>query len=205
MPLFWFSWLPLLYFSGISSVPEYFQRRFGSRVGAWVTVFMLIYLIGYVGVNLFTMGTALNTLLGWPVWTAAIVVATISAVYVTFGGQTSVIMTDLFQGVMLLATGALIFWLGFNELGGVEAFGSIYLARIAEHSPTSTRILPFLVWEFIGKTVLRIAQCSIFRPRGHHEVSRGQRRSGRPQGDVRRSAHFDACGRLCSRFRRLGR
>ena len=76
MPLFWFSWLPLLYFSGISSVPEYFQRRFGSRVRAWVTVFMLVYLVGYVGVNLFTMGTALNTLLGWPVWTAAIVVAT---------------------------------------------------------------------------------------------------------------------------------
>ncbi|MEE2903382.1 MAG: sodium:solute symporter family protein [Myxococcota bacterium] len=131
MPLFWFSWLPLLYFSGISSVPEYFQRRFGSRVRAWVTVFMLIYLIGYVGVNLFTMGTALNTLLGWPVWTAAIVVATISAVYVTFGGQTSVIMTDLFQGVMLLATGALIFWLGFSELGGVEAFW--------EHLPRSHR------------------------------------------------------------------
>ena len=131
MPLFWFSWLPLLYFSGVSSVPEYFQRRFGSRVRAWVTVFMLIYLIGYVGVNLFTMGTALNTLLGWPVWTAAIVVATISAVYVTFGGQTSVIMTDLFQGVMLLATGALIFWLGFNELGGPEAFW--------EHLPRSHR------------------------------------------------------------------
>ena len=131
LPLFWFSWLPLLYFSGISSVPEYFQRRFGARVRAWVTTFMLVYLIGYVGVNLFTMGTALNILLGWPVWTAAIVVASISAVYVTFGGQTSVIMTDLFQGVMLLATGALIFWLGFNELGGAEAFW--------EHLPRSHR------------------------------------------------------------------
>jgi SSS family solute:Na+ symporter len=132
MPLFWFSWLPLLYFSGVSSIPEYFHRRFGSRVRGWVTVFMLIYLIGYVGVNLFTMGTALNTLLGWPVWTAAIVVASISAVYVTFGGQTSVIMTDLFQGVMLLATGALIFYLGFRELGGAEA--------LWEHLPRSHRL-----------------------------------------------------------------
>jgi solute:Na+ symporter, SSS family len=132
MPLFWFSWLPLLCFSGVSSIPEYFQRRFGPHVRAWVTVFMLVYLVGYVGVNLFTMGTALNTLLGWPVWTAAIVVASISAVYVTFGGQTSVIMTDLFQGVMLLATGALIFWLGFRELGGAEAMW--------EHLPRSHRL-----------------------------------------------------------------
>ena len=121
MPLFWFSWLPLLYFSRVTSIPEYFHRRFGPRVRGWVTAFMLVYLIGYVGVNLFTMGTALNTLLGWPVPIAAIIVATISAVYVTAGGQTSVIMTDLFQGVMLLATGLLIFWLGADHLGGWDA------------------------------------------------------------------------------------
>jgi len=122
MPLFWFGWLPLLYFSRITSIPEYFHRRFGPRVRVWVTVFMLIYLIGYVGVNLYTMGKALHILLGWPIPMSAIIVATISAVYVTFGGQTSVIMTDLFQGVMLLATGALIFYLGFDALGGADGF-----------------------------------------------------------------------------------
>ena len=79
-------------------MPEYFGRRFGSKVRFWVTVCVLVYLIGYVGVNLFTMGKVLHALLGWPIPLAALLVAAISCTYVTAGGQTSVIMTDLLQG-----------------------------------------------------------------------------------------------------------
>ncbi|MEA1880920.1 MAG: sodium:solute symporter family protein [Candidatus Marinimicrobia bacterium] len=122
LPLLLFGWLPILYFSRITSIPEYFERRFDRTVRKWVTVFILIYLIGYVGVNLFTMGKVLNILLGWPIFTAAILVASISAIYVTAGGQTSVIMTDLFQGLMLLGTGIMILFLGINYLGGLDQF-----------------------------------------------------------------------------------
>lgn len=122
MPLLIFGWLPILYFSRVTSIPEYFERRFGNAVRIWATIYILIYLVGYVGVNLFTMGKALNALLGWHIFYAAILVATVSAIYVTFGGQTSVIMTDLFQGVMLLCTGLLILFLGMHYLGGFEAF-----------------------------------------------------------------------------------
>ena len=115
-----FGWLPILYFSRITSIPEYFERRFDARTRKLVTWVLLVYLVGYVGVNLFTMGKALNHLLGWDIWPAATMVASISAVYVTMGGQTSVIMTDLFQGVMLLATGAVILWLGADYLGGAD-------------------------------------------------------------------------------------
>ncbi len=122
LPLLVFGWLPILYVSRVTSVPEYFERRFDSRVRRWVTVYVLLYLIGYVGVNLFTMGRVLEALLGWPVWGAAALVAAISAVYVTAGGQTSVIMTDLFQGLMLLVTGLLLLWLGIEYLGGTGEF-----------------------------------------------------------------------------------
>jgi SSS family solute:Na+ symporter len=120
VPLFIFGWLPIVYFSRIVSIPEYFERRFNRSVRMWATALILVYLIGYVGVNLFTMGKALNILLDWPIFYAAVGVATISAIYVTAGGQTSVIMTDLFQGVMLLATGLLILWLGADYLGGFD-------------------------------------------------------------------------------------
>lgn len=120
MPLFIFGWLPLLYFSRVQSVPEYFQRRFGPHVRVWVSMYSLIYLVGYVGINLFTMGMVLNKLVGWDVFYAACIVAMISAAYVTAGGQTSVIMTDLFQGVMLLSAGFLIFALTVLKLGGLD-------------------------------------------------------------------------------------
>lgn len=119
-PLLAFGWLPILYFSRIVSLPEYFGRRYDSRVRLWATLYLLLYLIGYVGVNLYTMGTVLNILLGWEIWIAALVVAVVSATYVTAGGQTSVIMTDLFQGIILLVIGVLIFVLGAAYIGGFD-------------------------------------------------------------------------------------
>ncbi len=120
LPLLLFGWLPILYFTRLTSIPEYFEHRFGRASRNVVTALLLIYLVGYVGINLFTMGTALNALLGWPIFASAALVACISAVYVTFGGQTSVIMTDLFQGVMLMATGLVILVLGADHLGGFD-------------------------------------------------------------------------------------
>lgn len=121
LPLFAFGWLPILYFSRVTSIPEYFERRFGPHARHLVTALLLVYLVGYVGVNLFTMGKALEALLGWDIRVSAALVAAISAVYVTSGGQTSVIMTDLFQGIMLIATGLVILYLGADQLGGLQA------------------------------------------------------------------------------------
>ncbi len=122
VPLFLFGWLPIIFFSKVISIPEYFERRFGRLPRMTVTGLLLVYLIGYVGINLYTMGTALNALLGWSVFNAACVVGAVSALYVTWGGQTSVIVTDLFQGVMLLVAGGLILFLGIQAVGGVDAF-----------------------------------------------------------------------------------
>ena len=122
MPLLLFGWLPILYFSRITTVPEYFERRFNRKVRLAATVGVLVYLISYVGVNLYTMGTVFHNLLGWNLMGSAILVASISAIYVTFGGQTSVIMTDLFQGVMLLLTGIVLLVLGIHYLGGLDEF-----------------------------------------------------------------------------------
>jgi solute:Na+ symporter, SSS family len=126
-PLLVFGWLPILYFSRIVSIPEYFARRFDlhdtrvvARVRFWATIYLLIYLIGYVGVNLYTMGTVVNILIGWPIPLAAMAVAVVSATYVTFGGQSSVIMNDLVNGVFLLVVGLLIILLGASYLGGLD-------------------------------------------------------------------------------------
>lgn len=132
LPFLLFGWLPILYFSRVTSIPEYFGRRFGSGVRLAATVCVLVYMVGYVGVNLFTMGKVLNALVGWPIWASALLVAVVSASYVTAGGQTSVIMTDLFQGAMLFLTGLLILGLGVSYIGGFDAFW--------EHLPRGSRL-----------------------------------------------------------------
>ena len=114
--------VPILYFSRITSIPEYFGRRFNSKVRFWATICLLVYMVGYVGVNLFTMGKVLTNLLGWETFWGAVLVAVVSVSYVSRGGQTSVIMTDLFQSIMLLITGFLILGLGIGYLGGFDVF-----------------------------------------------------------------------------------
>ena len=122
MPFFMFIWLPVIYFSRVTSVPEFFERRFGRGVRNLVTVVMLLYLLGYIGVNLVTMGQALHAMLGIKVTTAAWIVAIVCAIYVTAGGQTSVIMTDLLQGLILLVAGLALLAVGVWALGGFGDF-----------------------------------------------------------------------------------
>jgi len=117
MPLFMFGWLPIIYFTRVTSVPEYFEKRFDRKCRVMSTFIILLYLVGYIGYNFFMLGKALNAMLGWPVFWGAAGVAVVCAVYVHFGGQTSVIMTDLAQGILLLAAGLAVLVLGVVVLG----------------------------------------------------------------------------------------
>lgn len=115
-------WLPILYFNRFLSVPDYFRKRFDDRTGVMATIIVLLYMVGYIGINLYTMGVALNAMLGTDIIVSTVVVAVVCAVYVTVGGQTSVIMTDLAQGVILLLAGLLLFVIGLDALGGWGQF-----------------------------------------------------------------------------------
>jgi len=122
VPLFVLGWLPIIYFSKVTSIPEYFERRFDKKTRIAGVVILLIYLTGYIGINLYTIGVAFNSMLGWDIMTTAIVISIICAVYMHAGGQTSVIMTDLAQSGILLIAGVVVFVLGINYIGGFDIF-----------------------------------------------------------------------------------
>ncbi|NOZ01419.1 MAG: sodium/solute symporter [Deltaproteobacteria bacterium] len=122
IPLWLFGWFPIIYYSRVQSIPEYMERRFGPVTRIVITVLLLVYMIGYIGINFFTLGIALNGLIPWSIFGWAVIIAVITAVYVTFGGQTSVIMTDLVQGFLLIFAGFFLFFLGIHYLGGFDVF-----------------------------------------------------------------------------------
>jgi SSS family solute:Na+ symporter len=122
MPLLLFGWIPIIYYMKVNSIPEYFQRRFNSTVRNLSTFTMLLYLVGYIGIGLLALGSLLQPILGWEINTIIIVVAVISGIYVSLGGQTAIIFTDFIQGIILLFAGLLIFGLGIAYLGGFDSF-----------------------------------------------------------------------------------
>ena len=129
VPFFMFGWLPIIYFSRVRSIPEYFERRFNTPSRIMAVIILLLYMLGYVGFNLYTLGVAAQAVLGVDLYAAMYVIAIISAIYITVGGQTAVIFTDLVQGFMLLAAGMVTVVLGLDYLGmdggiveGLKAF-----------------------------------------------------------------------------------
>lgn len=122
MPLFVLGWMPIIYFSRVSSIPEYFERRFDKKTRIVGTIVLLLYLVGYIGINLYTIGVAFHSMLGWDILFSAIIVSVICAIYMHAGGQTSVIMTDLVQSMILFCAGILVFVLGISEIGGFSRF-----------------------------------------------------------------------------------
>jgi solute:Na+ symporter, SSS family len=130
MPFLLFGWIPIIYYSKVASIPEYFGRRFNHTTRNLTTLVILLYMIGYIGINFYTMGVALHSLLGWPKFLGSTVVAAIASVYVTAGGQTAVIMTDLFQGFLLLIAGIFLLIVGIDVVGG---FGNFWYTLPPDH------------------------------------------------------------------------
>jgi len=141
MPLFMFAWLPIIYFSRVRSVPEYFERRFGMSCRLIAVIILLSYMVGYIGYNLYTLGMAAQQVLGVDVRLCILIISLVSAVYIAAGGQTAVIFTDLAQGFMLLLAGLLLFVLGLDyiALDGTLLSG---LRELWRNLPLSAR-LPF--------------------------------------------------------------
>lgn len=125
MPILVLIWIPIIYFRKIQSIPEYMEARFDKRTRIAATCIILLYIIGYIGINLITLGKALHTLVGWDILFGAAVTAVVVAVYVYVGGQTAIIMTDLMQGIILLLAGLGLFAIGIYHLGGFGQFWSL--------------------------------------------------------------------------------
>lgn len=124
VPFFIFGWLPIIYFARVRSIPEYFERRFNRTARYIAVAIILMYMFFYIGYNLFTIGVAIEGLFGIPQLWSVPVITLFLGLYVTFGGQTAVIFTDLVQGIMLYVAGGLAIFAGIWVLGGFGEFWS---------------------------------------------------------------------------------
>jgi len=125
MPILVLVWIPIIYYKKIQSVPEYLEARFDRKTRVAATIIILFYIVGYIGINLITLGKTLHALLGWEIMTGAAITAVAVAVYVYIGGQTAVIMTDLIQGLILLVAGLGLFGVAIWHFGGFGDFWSL--------------------------------------------------------------------------------
>lgn len=99
--------LPFFYNSGVVSIYEYQERRFGKKARAVMSIiFMMTQTLSSAAV-LYATALVLSYMTGFDVVHAIIAISLIALVYTMMGGITAVIWTDVLQALILLV-GAII-------------------------------------------------------------------------------------------------
>lgn len=111
------SWvfLPFYYNSGVSTMPEFLERRFGARA-RWILslVSLAAYVLTKISVTVYAgalffevmmpeVHIALGDTTVSSFWIGAIATVTLAGIYSSFGGLTAVVYTDLVQTFIILA------------------------------------------------------------------------------------------------------
>ncbi|XP_073969455.1 sodium-coupled monocarboxylate transporter 1 isoform X2 [Rhodnius prolixus] len=119
-PLVCFFFVPIYYSLGITSVYQYLDLRFKSRLvrclasGTYVLRSVL-----NLGVTVFTPCVALKTIIGLPYWTSICAIVAISIFFTIMGGLRTAIIADVAQLLIMMGCSAAIIIQGTISAGGV--------------------------------------------------------------------------------------
>ncbi len=121
--------LPFYYKSGVQTMPEFLERRFGART-RWILslVSLAAYVLTKISVTVFAgalffevMLPELSLTIGHTVissfWIGAFTTVTLAGIYASFGGLLAVVYTDLVQTGIILAGSLSVTFFALSRLG----------------------------------------------------------------------------------------
>jgi solute:Na+ symporter, SSS family len=147
--------VPFYYQSGVFTMPEFLERRFGPGP-RWILslISLAAYVLTKVSVTVYAGALVFSTLLpdtfGSPqnaFWIGAIATVVLTGLYTVAGGLRAVLYTDSAQAVILLIGSFFITWFGLERLGGwgeLQAFTAGNVAQYALWRPLSDPDFPWL-------------------------------------------------------------
>ncbi len=147
--------VPFYYQSGVFTMPEFLERRFGPRP-RWLLslVSLAAYVLTKVSVTVYAGAVIFRTLLpdtfGSPdaaFWVGAVSTVLLTGLYTVAGGLRAVLYTDSVQALVLILGSAAITWFGLGQLGGwseLREFAATSVADYALWRPLSDPEFPWL-------------------------------------------------------------
>lgn len=129
--------LPIFLSKGISTMPQFLEQRYDSRVRTIMAVFWLaLYTLVNLTSILWLGSLAIEAITGLDIIYGMVFLAVFSIGYSIYGGLKAVALTDIIQVVLLIIGGLLVSYLALGQIaenaGGAGAFQgfSIMLAEI---------------------------------------------------------------------------
>ncbi|XP_058794304.1 putative sodium-dependent multivitamin transporter [Phymastichus coffea] len=111
-------YLPVFFELDSMSVYEYLERRFGIAARLTTSIANYIQLTLYTGVVLYAPSLAIEATTGLSSKTSITLIAVICIFYSTVGGIKAVLVTDIFQGVLMFASLVCILAVASSEIDG---------------------------------------------------------------------------------------
>lgn len=137
--------LPIYIASGVTTMPEYLQKRFGGRrTQLFITVLSLfIYIFTKISVDIYAGALFIQLALKWNIYVAVLLLLSITALYTVAGGLAAVIYTDAAQTVIMLIGAVILTSFSFVKVGGWNALLEGYPISIPSiRFPNSTCGIP---------------------------------------------------------------
>ncbi|XP_044186271.1 sodium/myo-inositol cotransporter 2 [Thunnus albacares] len=137
--------LPIYIASGVTTMPEYLQRRFGGRrTQLFIAILSLfIYIFTKISVDMYAGAIFIQLALQWNIYLAVVLLLSVTALYTVAGGLAAVIYTDAAQTAIMLAGALTLMGFSFAEVGGWNALLEGYANAIPSiRVPNSTCGIP---------------------------------------------------------------
>uniref|UniRef100_H0Z7C1 Sodium/myo-inositol cotransporter 2 n=1 Tax=Taeniopygia guttata TaxID=59729 RepID=H0Z7C1_TAEGU len=124
--------LPIYIASGVTTMPEYLQRRFGGkRIQIFLAIlYLFIYIFTKISVDMYAGALFIQQALHWDLYIAVAGLLAITAVYTVAGGLAAVIYTDALQTLIMLIGAVSLMVFSFIEVGGLEGLQAKYFGAI---------------------------------------------------------------------------
>lgn len=114
--------LPALYRSGVVSIYDFLERRYGNSTRYLVSfLFQIVRSFG-TGIMVYAVCIILQAMFDMPMWMSLLVVGIITLVYSTSGGMKAVVYGDVIQMILIFVGLILVAIFAMAELGSAEVF-----------------------------------------------------------------------------------
>ncbi|XP_018420189.1 PREDICTED: sodium/glucose cotransporter 5 [Nanorana parkeri] len=137
--------VPVYISSGIVTMPEYLQRRFGGeRIQMYLSALsLLLSVFTKISTDLYSGALFIQVCLGWNLYLSTVLMLVVTAMYTIAGGLAAVIYTDALQTVIMIVGAVILTITAFNEIGGYQNLEKAYNEAIpALVVPNATCHLP---------------------------------------------------------------
>lgn len=114
--------VPTFYKSGIVSVYEFLERRFGPSTRVLLSIVFQISRAFGTGVMIYTVAIILESVMEIPMWQSIVLIGIVTMIYSYQGGMKAVVYGDMIQMIILFIGIIICFSFGLSYLGGWSEF-----------------------------------------------------------------------------------